>query len=270
MSKTEFHESFRRLSGRTQMPGLHEGVKDEAYKDGRAAGEAVAKVIQMGWANRPANDSLAAWMKIVDKYVGEEFKEFVNDPQWLKGFQSALVGAFGKAVPLIREAKGFHHGTVRQWKNGRHMKQGGGWERMRSGRSLPLASKMPAVSAASSGSIPAGPYGPSVFEDPSDFSRQAVPTRDMSAAIVNAVAGREVFAVGEALELYAQYLDGETLDEGALAKMKMVFGKLLKVGAKPAPKKPERPQGMSVARREREAIHDYLKRKKASIERGDR
>lgn len=103
MSKTEFQESFRRLSGQTQMPGLHEGVKDQAYKDGLKAGQAVANVIQMGWANRPANDSLAAWMKIVDKYVGEEFKEFINDPQWLKGFQSALTGHYGKAVKI--EAK---------------------------------------------------------------------------------------------------------------------------------------------------------------------
>lgn len=103
MSKTEFQESFRRLSGQIQMPGLNEGVKDEAYKDGMSAGQAVAKVIQMGWANRPANDSLAAWMKIVDKYVGEEFKEFINDPQWLKGFQSALTGHYGKAVKI--EAK---------------------------------------------------------------------------------------------------------------------------------------------------------------------
>lgn len=93
----------------------------------------------------------------------------------------------------LLEGQGFHHGTVRQWKNGRHMKQGRDWERVRSGRSMPLASKMPAVSAVSSGSIPAGPYG-GVFEDPSDFSRQAVPTRDMSAAIINAVAGRDVYS----------------------------------------------------------------------------
>lgn len=175
----------------------------------------------------------------------------------------------GRMRLLLAERAGFHHGTVRQWKNGRHLKNGGGWERVRSGRSMPLASKMPAVSAAVPGGIPAGPYGAGVFEDPSDFSRQAVPTRDMSAAIVNAVAGRDVYAVGEALELYAQYLDGEALDEGALAKMKMVFGKLLKVGEKP--KAPVRAKGgLNPMKRERQGIQDYLARKKASIERGER
>jgi hypothetical protein len=127
----------------------------------------------------------------------------------------------------LLEGQGFHHGTVRQWKNGRHLKNGGGWERVKSGRSMPMASKVPSFTDAPVGAIPAG-----VWEDPNDFSRQAIPTRDMSAAIVNAVAGRDVVSVGEALGLLARQLDGEALDEGAVEMMKMVFGKLRKVKPK--------------------------------------
>lgn len=128
---------------------------------------------------------------------------------------------------LDEKREGFHHGTVRQWKNGRHLKNGSGWERLRTGRPAQMASKVPAFTSAPTGAVPAG-----VWEDPNDFSRHALPSREMSAAVINAVAGKDVVGVAEALELLARKLDGEVLDEGALAKMKMVFGKWTKVGAK--------------------------------------
>ena len=442
MTHTGFKSQFARYAGLTRLPGLAEGAKDEAYREGMAAGQAVSHAVQMGWAKTPKDGDKAGWMKIVDKYAGVQ--EFAKDPAWMQGFKSALTGYYGKAVKMessdqevaktiiqqmggrlkamlgatlmsspdsltikwpnkkrslgnvcritlrpddtydmeffngaksvkkfeglyaedlkrtfedhtgwrvtlegrkpsveeddkehiinvllagydakgaeglkeaaykleakgvskpmlssllramtrtgklggesveltdrekwlidqyandIREAKGFHHGTVRQWKNGRHMKNGGAWERLRTGRPAQMASKVPSFADAVPGSIPAG-----VWEDPNDFSRQAVPTRDMSAAIVNAVAGREVFAVGEALELYARVLDGETLDEGAVEKLKMVFGKLLKVGAKPkAP--PAQKHGILAIdplKKAREAEARRRANKARSIERGER
>lgn len=265
MTQPEFKKSFSRMAGLTRLPGLAEGMKDEAYREGMAAGQAVVHVVQMGWAKAPKDGDKAGWMKIVDKYAGVQ--EFSKDPAWLKGFKSALTGHYGKEVKLeATESKGFHHGTVRQWKNGRHMKNGGGWERVKSGRSMPMASKVPSFTDAPMGAIPAG-----VWEDPNDFSRQAIPTRDMSAAIVNAVAGRDIFAVGEALELYARVLEGETLDEGALAKMKMIFGKLLKVGEKPkvAPAKGG-VLAINPVQKAREAESQRRKNKAASIARGER
>jgi hypothetical protein len=90
------------------LPGLDEGVKDEAYREGLAAGDAVVKALTLGWAKTPKENTKKAWAPIVAKYAGDQ--EFMNDSQWAKGFGSALTGHYGKEMklefiaPLVRGA----------------------------------------------------------------------------------------------------------------------------------------------------------------------
>lgn len=96
-----FKDDFARFAGLNTLPGLPaatEGVKDEAYREGLSAGDAVVQALGKGWAKTPKENTKKAWAPIVAKYAGEQ--EFMNDSQWAKGFGSALTGHFGKDMKL--------------------------------------------------------------------------------------------------------------------------------------------------------------------------
>lgn len=96
-----FKTDFNRFAGLNTLPGLPaatEGVKDEAYREGLSAGDAVVQALLKGWAKTPKESTKKAWMVIVDKYAG--MQEFSKDPDWTKGFKSALVGHYGKPIQI--------------------------------------------------------------------------------------------------------------------------------------------------------------------------
>jgi hypothetical protein len=99
---------------------------------------------------------------------------------------------------LLERRSGFHHGTVRQWVNGRHMKNGTHWERIKSSRPARLASTVPPVQQM--------PVSPNVFVDPNDFSQQLIPGLPALAAVSAVATG---IPVGEALAILRAQLDGE-------------------------------------------------------------
>ena len=101
-----YKADFARFAGLSRLPGLselNEGVKDEAYKEGLSAGDAVVVALSKGWAKAPKENTKKAWAPIVAKYAGEQ--EFQNDSQWGKGFGSALTGHFGKDMKLESEGE---------------------------------------------------------------------------------------------------------------------------------------------------------------------
>jgi hypothetical protein len=100
-----YKADFSRFAGLSTLPGLpslEEGMKDEAYREGRDAGAAVVQVLIKGWAKAPKENTKTAWMPVVDKYAGVQ--EFSKDPEWLRGFQSSLVGHFGKPIKITNES----------------------------------------------------------------------------------------------------------------------------------------------------------------------
>jgi len=336
-----FKSDFNRFAGLTTLPGLPtatEGVKDEAYREGLSAGDAVVQALGKGWAKTPKENTKKAWAPIVAKYAGEQ--EFMNDSQWAKGFGSALTGHYGKEMKLeaseaeddvaaiiLKQMGGFgrlkamigaknfsktadsltfqwpskqrstgnalkvtlkgddtydmeffngpksvkkydgvyndqlksifekqtglyltmsavddgpplaerafHHGTVRQWQNGRHMKNGTGWERIKTGRPHSYASKMPTVLDVVQGNAPPESLGPPIA---------AMPSLGVVGATAESV--EEDMTVSEALLVLDAQLSGEeAFDEDI---MKMVFGVLRKVTGRKEPKAnktipPERP-----------------------------
>ncbi len=118
----------------------------------------------------------------------------------------------------IRESKGFHHGTVRQWQNGRHMKNGTGWERIKTGRSQGHASKMPTIFDVVQGNVSPEALGPPIASMPSiGVVGASVPEMSVSEAT---------------LILQAQLEGEESFDEDI---MKMVFGVLRKVTGRKKP-----------------------------------
>lgn len=118
--------------------------------------------------------------------------------------------------------EGFHHGTVRQWQNGRHMKNGASWERIKTGRPQSHASKMPTVLDVVQGNAPPESLGPPIA---------AMPSLGVVGATAESV---EDMTVSEALLALNAQLDGaEAFDEDI---MKMVFGVLRKVTGRKEPK----------------------------------
>ena len=121
----------------------------------------------------------------------------------------------------IDESK-FLHGTVRQWQNGRHMKNGTGWERIKTGRPHSYASKMPTVLDVVQGNAPPESLGPPIA---------AMPSLGVVGATAESI---EEMTVSEALlALDAQLSGEESFDEDI---MKMVFGVLRKVTGRKEPK----------------------------------
>jgi|GEM_PF-5337701 len=299
-----YKADFSRFAGLSTLPGLpsrEEGVKDEAYREGLAAGDAVVKALRLGWAKAPKDNTKKAWAPIVAKYAGDQ--EFMNDSQWAKGFGSALTGHYGKEMklefiaPLVRgamavakspagraalasagefaakaigraikqkvdakqlspdkyhdehgqcpdgfrrnragtkcvpvgktesstlkadvEESAFHHGTIRQWQNGRHLKNGASWERIKTGRPQQHASKMPTVFDVVQGNVPPDALGPPIASMPSiGVVGASVPEMSVSEAT---------------LILQAQLEGEEHFDEDI---MKMVFGVLRKVTGRKEP-----------------------------------
>ena len=71
----------------------------------------------------------------------------------------------------LEEAKAFFAGTVRSWKRGQHRKtEGGGWQRMKTDRPAPLASKVPEVQQSTLG-------GNTYVASPLDTPYQTVESR---------------------------------------------------------------------------------------------
>jgi hypothetical protein len=93
-----YKAEFARLAGLSTLPGLSEGIKDEAYREGMSAGSAAVKAVTLGWAKTPKDGDYAGWLKIVDKYAGDQ--EHQRDSEWKRGFKAALVGHYGKDVNL--------------------------------------------------------------------------------------------------------------------------------------------------------------------------
>ena len=182
-----------------------------------SAGEFAAKAV-----GRAIKQKVDAKQLSPDKYHDEH-------GQCPDGFRRNRAGT--KCVPVGKtessslkvdvEESAFHHGTIRQWQNGRHMKNGSNWERIKTGRPQSYASKMPTVLDVVQGNVPPEALGPPIASMPS-----------IGVVGVSAPANESV-SVSEALDILNAQLSGEeSFDEDI---MKMVFGVLRKVTGRKTP-----------------------------------
>lgn len=179
-----------------------------------SAGEFAAKAV-----GRAIKQKVDAKQLSPDKYHDEH-------GQCPDGFRRNRAGT--KCVPVGKtessslkadvEENAFHHGTIRQWQNGRHMKNGANWERIKTGRPQQHASKMPTVFDVVQGNVPPDALGPPIASMPSiGVVGASVPEMSVSEAT---------------LILQAQLEGEEHFDEDI---MKMVFGVLRKVTGRKEP-----------------------------------